>query len=60
MVWLCGSAGLAVAVGFNYQNDSVKASCEKTEGRTIDRYSDARKVSRDLLERVKVSGEVGM
>lgn len=60
LVWFCGSAGLAVAVGLNYQNDSVNTSCEKKEARTIDRYSEARKVSRDLLELIKVSNEVGM
>lgn len=60
LVWFCGSAGLAVAVGLNYQNDSVKTSCKRKEARTIDRYSDARKVSRDLVERIKVSSEVGM
>lgn len=61
LVWLCGSAGLAVAVGFNYQNDSVNNTpCENKEARTTDRYSDARKVSRDLVERIKVSSEVGM
>lgn len=55
LVWLCGSAGLAVAVGLNYRNDLVNTSCEKKETRTIDRYSDARKVSRDIVERIKVS-----
>lgn len=60
LVWLCGSAGLAVAVGLNYRNDLVNTSCEKREARTIDRYSDARKVSRDIVERIKVSSKVGM
>lgn len=60
-LWLCGvGAGLAVAVGLNYQNDAVNTSCEETQPRTIDRYSGARKVSRDLVERIKVSSEVGM
>ncbi|TNN00488.1 hypothetical protein fugu_011734 [Takifugu bimaculatus] len=57
-VWLCGvGAGLAVAVGLNYQNDAVTTSGEETKTRTIDRYSDARKVSRELVERIKT--EVG-
>lgn len=60
-LWLCGvGAGLAVAVGLNYQNDAANTSCEETQPRTIDRYSGARKVSRDLVERIKVSSEVGM
>lgn len=60
LVWFCGSAGLAVAVGLNYQNDSVNTSCDKKAARSVDRYSEARKVSRDLVERIKVSDEVGM
>uniref|UniRef100_H3CSI5 Lactamase, beta n=1 Tax=Tetraodon nigroviridis TaxID=99883 RepID=H3CSI5_TETNG len=57
LAWFCGSAALAVAVGLNYQNDSVNTLCEEKETRAIDRYSDARKVSRDLVERIKA--EVG-
>lgn len=60
MVWFCGSAGLAVAVGLNYQNDSLNTPCENKDARTVDRYSEAREVSRDLVERIKVSGQVGM
>lgn len=60
-VWLCGvGVGLAVAVGLNYQNDAVTTYGEETKTRTIDRYSDARKVSRELVERIKVSSEVGV
>lgn len=60
-VWLCGvGVGLAVAVGLNYQNDAVTTSAEETKTRTIDHYSDARKVSRELVERIKVSSEVGV
>lgn len=60
-VWLCGvGAGLAVAVGLNYQNDAVTTYGEETKTWTIDRYSNARKVSRELVERIKVSSEVGV
>lgn len=60
LVWFCGSAALAVAVGLNYQNDPVNTLSEKLEARPADRYSDAREVSRDLVERIKVSSEVGI
>lgn len=60
LLWLCGSAGLAVAVGLNYPNDSVHTSCERKEAVTVERYGEARKVSRELLERIKVSSEVGV
>lgn len=60
-LWLCGAgAGFALAVGLNYQNDAVNTSCENKKDRPFDRYSDARKVSRDLVERIKVSSEVRM
>lgn len=50
-LWVCGVAvGVAVAVGLKCRSDSARDLCDVKS----DRYSDAIKVSRDLVERIKV------
>ncbi|XP_076589415.1 serine beta-lactamase-like protein LACTB, mitochondrial isoform X2 [Chaetodon auriga] len=59
-IWICGvGLGIALAVGLKYQTDTADSSCDDkvTEAQRTDRYSDAIKVSRDLVERIKA--EVG-
>ncbi|XP_070828499.1 serine beta-lactamase-like protein LACTB, mitochondrial isoform X2 [Chaetodon trifascialis] len=59
-IWICGvGLGIALAVGLKYQTDTADSSCydKVTEAQRTDRYSDAIKVSRDLVERIKA--EVG-
>lgn len=61
-IWICGvGVGIAIAVGLKYRADTANSSCSDkvTETQRSDRYSDAIKVSRDLVERIKVSIEVG-
>lgn len=59
-IWIYGvGVGIAIAVGLKYRADSANSSCDdkiKPAQRT-GRYSDAIKVSRDLVERIKT--EVG-
>ncbi|XP_028286814.1 serine beta-lactamase-like protein LACTB, mitochondrial isoform X2 [Parambassis ranga] len=55
-IWAYGvGVGIALAVGLKYSTESGNSSCDdeviKTE--RSDRYSDAIKVSRDLVERIK-------
>ncbi|XP_068580072.1 serine beta-lactamase-like protein LACTB, mitochondrial isoform X1 [Cebidichthys violaceus] len=59
-IWICGvAAGVALAVGLKYRNDTANTSCddEVEEAQRTDRYNDAIKVSWDLVERIKVSVE---
>ncbi|XP_068459420.1 serine beta-lactamase-like protein LACTB, mitochondrial isoform X1 [Clinocottus analis] len=61
-IWICGVAvGIAIAVGLKYRDDTASSSCDDDdqveEAQRTDRYSDAIKVSRDLVERIKT--EVG-
>ncbi|KAK9516680.1 hypothetical protein VZT92_024599 [Zoarces viviparus] len=59
-IWICGVAvGVALAVGLKYRDDTANTSCEDEaeEAQRTRRYSDAIKVSWDLVERVKT--EVG-
>uniref|UniRef100_UPI0037E8F3D6 serine beta-lactamase-like protein LACTB, mitochondrial isoform X2 n=1 Tax=Semicossyphus pulcher TaxID=241346 RepID=UPI0037E8F3D6 len=59
-IWICGiGLGITLAVGLKYHVDTANSSCDDKviEGPRTDRYSDAIKVSRDLLERIKA--EVG-
>lgn len=59
---MCGvGVGIALAVGLKYRTDTANTSCDDkvTKAQRSDRYSDAIKVSRDLLERIKVGTEVG-
>ncbi|XP_041795391.1 serine beta-lactamase-like protein LACTB, mitochondrial isoform X2 [Chelmon rostratus] len=59
-IWMCGvGVGIALAVGLKYQSDTADSSCDDkvTEAQRTDRYSDAIKVSRDLVERIQA--EVG-
>lgn len=55
-IWMCGlGVGIALAVGLKCRRDTTCDSCdERTE-----RYDAAVKVSRELLERIKVGTEVG-
>lgn len=62
-IWMCGvGVGIALAVGLKYRTDTANTSCDDkvTKAQRSDRYSDAIKVSRDLLERIKVGTEVGL
>ncbi|KAK5902253.1 hypothetical protein CesoFtcFv8_007527 [Champsocephalus esox] len=59
-IWVCGvGVGIAIAVGLKYNADTSSSSCDDTvkEAQRTDRYSAAIKVSRDLVERIKVSLE---
>ncbi|XP_041853971.1 serine beta-lactamase-like protein LACTB, mitochondrial isoform X2 [Melanotaenia boesemani] len=59
-MWMCGiGVGIALAVGLKYSSDPANSSCDDKVGKAVktDRYSDAIKVSRDLVERIKA--EVG-
>ncbi|XP_059191416.1 serine beta-lactamase-like protein LACTB, mitochondrial [Centropristis striata] len=59
-IWICGvGVGIAIAVGLKYRADTSNSFCDNKvrDAPRIDRYSDAIKVSRDLLERIK--DEVG-
>ncbi|XP_031714102.1 serine beta-lactamase-like protein LACTB, mitochondrial [Anarrhichthys ocellatus] len=59
-IWICGVAvGVALAVGLKYRDDTANTSCEDEaeEAQRTGRYSDAIKVSWELVERVKT--EVG-
>ncbi|XP_045894554.1 serine beta-lactamase-like protein LACTB, mitochondrial isoform X3 [Micropterus dolomieu] len=63
-IWICGlGVGIALAVGLKYRTDTANSSCDDKvrEAQKADRYSDAIKVSRDLVERIKVGieAEVG-
>lgn len=53
--------GVGVAVGLKYCTDTADSPCDDkvTEAPRTDRYSGAVKVSRDLVERIKVGTEVG-
>ncbi len=56
---MCGvGLGIALAVGLKYQSDTASSQSEALRTDTV-RYSDAIKVSRELLERIKVGTEVG-
>lgn len=59
-IWICGvAAGIAIALGLKYREDTASGSCEdQVEDAQADRYSDAIRVSRDLVERIKVSVQV--
>lgn len=54
--------GIALAVGLKSRADTADSSCDDKvrEARRTDRYSDAIKVSRELVERIKVGIEVGL
>ncbi|XP_040893723.1 serine beta-lactamase-like protein LACTB, mitochondrial isoform X3 [Toxotes jaculatrix] len=59
-LWMCGlGVGVALAVGLKYGADTSKSSCdvEVVGAERTDRYSAAVKVSRDLVERIKVGTE---
>ncbi|KAE8296302.1 Serine beta-lactamase-like protein LACTB, mitochondrial [Larimichthys crocea] len=59
-LWICGvGVGVALAVGLKYQRDSADSSCggKQTETQLTHRYSEAIKVSRELLERIQVGTE---
>ncbi|XP_029289873.1 serine beta-lactamase-like protein LACTB, mitochondrial isoform X2 [Cottoperca gobio] len=59
-IWICGvGVGIAIAVALKYRADTDNCSCDDKvkETQETDRYSDAIKVSRDLVERIKA--EVG-
>lgn len=61
-IWIWGvGVGVAVAVGLKYCTDTADSPCDDkvTEAQRTDRYSGAVKVSRDLVERIKVGTEVG-
>lgn len=58
-VWICGvGLGVAVAVGLKCRSDAASDLClgNDRSDRRSERYSDAIKVSRDLVERIKVRG----
>lgn len=60
VLWVCGvGVGIALAVGLKYNSDAASSSGDIKVKRTekTDRYRDAIKVSRDLVERIK--DEVG-
>lgn len=63
-IWICGlGVGIALAVGLKYRTDTTGNSCDDNihvEVKRTDRYSAAVKVSRDLVERIKVGTEVGL
>lgn len=56
-IWVCGvGLGVAVAVGLKCRSDAASDLCDRND-RSVhrsERYSDAIKVSRDLVERIKV------
>ncbi|XP_034391504.1 serine beta-lactamase-like protein LACTB, mitochondrial isoform X2 [Cyclopterus lumpus] len=57
-IWICGvAAGIAIALGLKYRDDTASSSCDDQveEAQRTDRYSDAIRVSRDLVERIQVS-----
>lgn len=59
-IWICGvGVGIALAVGLKYRTDAASNYCDDNirSAQRTDRYSDAIKVSRDLVERIKVSAE---
>lgn len=57
-VWVCGlGVGLALAVGLKHRTDT-SSSCD-AEVEITDRYSAAIRVSRDLVDGIKVGSEVG-
>lgn len=64
-VWMCGGvgAGVALAVGLKYRSDTINSSCGGKVAAAVaertDRYSAAVRVSRDLVDRIKVGTEVG-
>lgn len=63
LIWICGvGVGVALAIGLKHDADTADSSCDDklTKGPATDRYSDAIKVSRDLVERIKVGAEVGL
>lgn len=56
-IWICGvSLGVAVAVGLKCRPDAASDLCDDNvrSDRRSERYSDAIKVSRDLVARIKV------
>lgn len=60
---MCGvGVGIVLAAGLKYSLDSADISCEDRvkNAKWASQYTDAIKVSRDLLERIKVGGEVGL
>lgn len=63
-VWVCGvGVGVALALARKYHTDAVNSSCDDKVARraqSIHRYGDAIKVSRGLVERIKVGAEEGM
>lgn len=62
-IWICGvGVGIALAVGLKHHTDTADSSCadKVTKAQRTDRYGDAIKVSRDLVERIKVGTEVGL
>ncbi|XP_075894280.1 serine beta-lactamase-like protein LACTB, mitochondrial isoform X2 [Nelusetta ayraudi] len=59
-IWICGvGLGVAVAVGLKCRSDAASDLCDDNvrSDRRSERYSDAIKVSRDLVERIQA--EVG-
>ncbi|KAM6936941.1 serine beta-lactamase-like protein LACTB, mitochondrial [Xenentodon cancila] len=59
-VWMCGvGVGVAVAVGLKCNPDSADSICDGNirKAEKTDKYSTAVKISRDLLERIKVGSE---
>lgn len=59
-IWICGvGMGIVLAVGLKYSVDSADSSCEEQINKASS-YGEAIKVSRDLLERIKVGSEVGL
>ncbi|XP_023143549.1 serine beta-lactamase-like protein LACTB, mitochondrial isoform X1 [Amphiprion ocellaris] len=59
-IWICGAGvGLVLAAGLKYSSDSANSSCadKVSKAERSDRYSGAIKVSRDLVERIKVGTE---
>lgn len=62
-IWIYGvGVGIALAVGLKYSSDGASSFCDVkvTRAEKTDRYKDAIKVSRDLVERIKVGTEVGL
>lgn len=61
-IWMCGvGVGVALAVGLKCSFDSADSFKDENvrKAEKTDRYSSAIKVSRDLVERIKVGTEVG-
>ncbi|XP_026167890.1 serine beta-lactamase-like protein LACTB, mitochondrial isoform X2 [Mastacembelus armatus] len=59
-VWVCGvGVGIALAVGLKYRADTTNNLCDDkvADAQRTGRYSAAIKVSRDLVERIKVGTE---